>query len=167
MHPWDGELLFFSRYFSALLHFRIFNTLKRLTFFHPSHASADEMVAKNKICSKCIWPETWILFQALNNIRFRPVFGKRLRNNALPTILSISPLLLPTSPALFTLVRRPRWRIGHLARVDVPAASPALPCHLRWHADRVAYVRSHGVPSISGIFSLAGILGTGLSFYGV
>ena len=29
------ELLFFSGHFSALFDFRIFNTLKRLTFFHP------------------------------------------------------------------------------------------------------------------------------------
>ena len=42
---------------------------------------------KNKIFSKCIWPETWILFLVLNNIHSLPVFVKSLRNNALPTTL--------------------------------------------------------------------------------
>ena len=39
-----------------------------------------------------IRPETWILFSALNNVHFLRVFGKSLRNNAAPTILSSSPL---------------------------------------------------------------------------
>ena len=67
-----------------------------------------EETLKNKICSKCIWPETWILFLALSNIHFLPVFGKSLRNYALPTTPSSSLTIFPPiSSTLFTLVRRP------------------------------------------------------------
>ena len=43
---------------------------------------------KNKIFLECMWPETWILFLALNNIYFLQGLGERLRNNEPPTILS-------------------------------------------------------------------------------
>ena len=144
-----------------------------------------EETLKNKICSKCIWPETWILFLALNNIHFLPVFEKSLRNNALPTTLPSSlPIFPPISPTLFTLVRRPRWRMGHVTRAGAPAASPSLPCCPHWGVSRVARVsapsalaccprgRAAAVPALSrvaprfsgscGVEFVLGALGTGL-----
>ena len=85
---------------------------------------------KNKIRSECIWSETWILFLALNNVYFLRVFGKSLRNNAPPTILSSSPPTFPRiSPTLFTLVRHPRWHINHLTHTGTPTTLPTLSCH--------------------------------------
>ena len=43
------------------------------------------------ICSNWIWTETRIIFPALSNFHFLRVFGKSLRNNAPPTILSSLP----------------------------------------------------------------------------
>ena len=83
-----------------------------------------EETLKNKICSKCMWPETWILFLALNNAYFLRVLGTSLRNNAPPTIL-----LPPISPTLLTLVcqpRQPRQHTNHLNHADTPPTSPTL-----------------------------------------
>ena len=43
---------------------------------------------KNKICSRCLWLITLIIFLFLNNIHFLRILGKSLRNNEPPTILS-------------------------------------------------------------------------------
>ena len=83
---------------------------------------------KNKICSKCIWPETWIIFLALKNIDFLSAFGKSLRNIALPTTLSSSlPIFPPISPTLFTL---------YATDASTSTTLPKLahqPRHHRWH----------------------------------
>ena len=86
---------------------------------------------KYKICSKCIWSETWILFLVLNNIHFLWAFGKSLRNNAPPTILSSTLVFPAISPTLLTLVRHPHWRITNLSHADKPLMSPTLVCHPR------------------------------------
>ena len=62
---------------------------------------------KSKICLKSIWPETSILFLALNNIHFLGVLGKSLTNNAPPTIQSSMSIFLPMSPTLLTLEYHP------------------------------------------------------------
>ena len=84
---------------------------------------------KNKICSKCMWPETWILFLALSNTYFLWAFGKSLRNSARPTILSSTLAFPAISPMLLTLVCHPRYHITHLTHAGTPHTSPTLACH--------------------------------------
>ena len=105
---------------------------------------------KNKICSKRIWSETWILFLALNNIHLLRVFGKSLRNNAPPKILSSSPLWcflqyhqryslsyttyatnasrVTTLPTLTHYPRHPHW---HVFQAITSTTQPKLAHHPR------------------------------------
>ena len=82
---------------------------------------------KNKIYLECIWPETWILFLALNNIHFLRVLEKSFRNNAPPMILSNPPSWCfpnitngtpfsrpPMPPTLAHRSLYPFWRTTHV-----------------------------------------------------
>ena len=97
---------------------------------------------KNKICSTCLWPETWILFLALNYIHFVPLFGKSLRDNAPPTILySSTPIFPPISPTLFgNIVWHTCYHINDLTHTVTQTMSPLLPCHSRQPSNQVTQV---------------------------
>ena len=94
------------------------------------------VISEKTISWKCISPETWILFLALNNIHFLLVFGKSLRNNAPPMILSNTP------PWYFQQYHQ-RYSLWCVARASTPCwhsacvtdagMSPALAHHpLPW-----------------------------------
>ena len=85
---------------------------------------------------KCIWPETWIFFLALNNIHFLWVFRKSLRNIVPPTILSSTLVFAVISPTLLTLVPTlahhppyPRWRTTHVSHASTPPTLARHPHH--------------------------------------
>ena len=94
---------------------------------------------KNKICSRSAYDLKSEFFFQL--IHFLPVFGKGLRNNAIPMTLSSSlPIFPPISPTLFTLVRHPRQQINRLTHAGTPTMSPLLPCQTRQHVNHVTKV---------------------------
>ena len=83
---------------------------------------------------QCIWPETCILFLALNNnIHLLLVSGKILRSNAPRTIL-------PNTPSQYFLQYHQRYSLQYASyanQVSTPSTLPTLmrhPCHPHWHA---------------------------------
>ena len=94
-----------------------------------------------------VTPETRFFFLVLNNIYFLWAFGKSLRNNAPPSILSSILVFPAVSPALLTHFSTPptqahhspypRKPITYLTHAGTPPTSPTLsihPHHPRWHA---------------------------------
>ena len=86
-------------------------------------------------------------FLTLNNIHFLRVFGKSLRNNAPPRILSSSPTIFPHATHASTIItlpmparqpRHPRQRANHVTHVSMP---PTLARQPRKHATHASMLR--------------------------
>ena len=86
-----------------------------------------------------IWPETGIFFPALNNIHFLRVFGKSLRNNAPPTILS-------SSPPWYFLQCHQHYSLSTLPTPPMLAHQPPYP---RWHTTHIIHIRTSSWKQIS------------------